>query len=404
MGFAEGSEATLYVGKTTSEGVEPTTYETLTPTGVQLQGNQDTFQDESIDPSGKGLDTFRHSLRGGGAVNFHWRPSIFDASLESLLRGAFSTAFSETGLTASFTAPTAVGLQDVSDDGTGGVLGGLMAGDTVLIAGASNAGNNGLKRVVDVPDADTITVYNPGGATEAAAAGISIDHNGVATLGKTASWQWIELVHSDGSNNIYSEFYKDCVLASFNMNFPAGGATQCSLDYQGKDPTIVRADGSPPITKQRTGTDNPASTARLVHGMNDLRELVLYSPTVGRVVLQDRHNQFNFTISRNVRNDAAVGTPDIVNRGVSRPTIEGQINAYLTSAAEEGAVLTQFRKDNPDDLTMHAIFGANDTDAYGVFFDTVRVTAAPAPPGGNNAATLVNATFGATDVRVTRMS
>lgn len=403
MGFAEGSEATLYVGKTTAEGTEPTTYETLTPTGIQLQGEQDSFQDESIDPSGKGLDSFRHSLRGGGAVNFHWRPGIFDPSVESLLRGDFSTAYSETGMTVTFGTPDAEGLQTIDDDLTGGVLGGLSAGDVVLIAGADDSGNNGLKRVVS-SQSDQITVYNPSGVAASGDSGVSLDHNGVATLGLSASWQWIEVVHSDGSNPIYSEFYKDCVVAQLSMNFPAGGATQCSLDYRGDDPTLARAQGSPPITKQRTGSDNPASTARLVHGMDDLRELVLYSPTAGLVVLQNRHNQFNFQIQRDVRNDAAVGTSAIVNRGVSRPTVSGQINAYLTSADQEGANLVQLRKDNPDDLTMHAIFGANDADAYGVFFDTVRIGAAPVPPGGNNAATLVNATFSATDVRVTRMS
>lgn len=401
MAFAESSNVLLYVGQTITSGVEPTTYETWTPTGFTLQGNQGTFQDQSIDPSGKGLDQFRHSLAGGGDINYHWRPTVYDIAVEAALRGQFGSAFNET-LTISFAAPSS-GLQTLTDDGATGVLGGLSNGDTILIAGAvADSENAGLRRVVS-STTDTVTVYNPGGVVSAGDAGVEIDHNGVATFGTTFLELWVERLSSGGGNLIYSEWYKNCKASAWSMNFPASDATQCSFGLQGDNPVIVSADGSPPITKQRGGSDNAASSARLVHGMDDMRELVLYSPTAGTVVLHDLVNAFTFNVNRNVRQDTAVGTSSIINTAVSRPTVQGTLNAFLNDATDGTADLVALRNSNPDDLTLHAIFGANTTDSYGVYFSTVRINAAPVPVPGNDQPELINAAFSATDVRVTRL-
>lgn len=404
MGFAESSESRIYVGKTLTEGVEPSTYETLTPISHDVSGTAGSFQSEDIDPSGKGLDSFRTSSASRGSIVAHWRPSIFDSIVECALRGAFGSAFSPT-YTISFGAPSS-GLQTLTDDATGGTLGaGLSVGDTILVGGAvANALNAGLRVVLAILSADSIQVYNPTGAASAADAGVDIDHAGVATLGTTKAWLWAERLHSDGSNLIYSEFFKDLVLESWSIQFPAAGPSRATFAMQGDPPTLTHADGSVPIVKQRGGSDNAASTQRLVHGMDDVRQVVMRSASLGiTIVLHDVHNLLEFSVSRPIRQDSAVGTPDIINTAAGRPSVSGRIDAYLNSVADGTSFLAEFQRQNPDDLEMWVIAGATEATAYGFYFSTVRVQQAPSPVGGNNAATLLNAQWTATDVRVTRL-
>ncbi len=403
MGLAESSESLIFAGKTLTEGTAPTTYETLTPTGHSLTPTAGSFQSEDIDPSGKALDSFRSSLAGGGDISFHWRPGIYDKLIESAMFGTFGSVYSQT-LTISFSVPgIASGIQTLTDDGASGVLGNLAIGDCVLVGGAvANALNAGL-RIVFSKTTNSISVWNPTGVSSPADAGVSITHQGVSTLGITKSWQWVERLMSDGVNLIYSEFYRDCVVERWSNQYPAAGPTRCAFGLRGDPPTLVHADGLPPIVKQRGGTDNPASTDRLVHGMDDVRQVVISNPiTAESVVLHDQHNLLEFTVARPVRQDQAVGASAIINTSAGRPTVSGRIDAYLNSVADGTSLLVQYLLDNPDGLVLGILAGATDATAYGFGLLNVRMQGAATPVGGNNQATLINATFSATDLRVTR--
>ena len=84
-------------------------------------------------------------------------------------------------------------------------------------------------------------------------------------------------------------------------------------------------------------------------------------------------------------------------------SLEAAIDAYLNSVADGTSFLAELQRQNPDDLVMWVIAGATEATAYGFYFSTVRIQQAPSPVGGNNAPTLLNATWTATDVRVTRL-
>ena len=402
MGLADASFSTIFVGRTLTEGTQPTTYDTITPTSHTLEPGADSFTSDDIDPNRKPADVFRTTTRGSGDIAAHWRPVIFDNAVQSALADSFSTAYNQT-LTISFGTPGADGVQTVADDGTTGNLDNLAVGDLILIANATDSGNNGLKMVVVQSGSDQVSIYNPGGALQAGDTGIDIDNNGSATVSTTKSWLWVERMFSDGTNNIYSEFYRDALVGRWDLRFPAAGPSTVTFSLQGDVPTFTHADGSAPITKARGGSDNAASTNRLVHGMDDVREIIVYSPTEGTVILHDLVSEFGITLDNQIRQDAAVGTPAIINTVLGRSTLSGRANAFVNDVSNQTSNLVQYLADNPDDLQMFCVFGATTATAYGIWMDTVRLTGSPVPIGGNTQAVTINAAFSATDLRVTRI-
>lgn len=410
MGLAEASASTIFIGKSTALNVAPAgTYKSITPTGHSIEPGAVSFQGEDIDPSGLAIDTFRTTISGRGDVNAHWRPSLFDETLESLFLSSWTAALAYSG-TVSFAAPSATtGIQRITDDGVNGfALATVKQGMLVLIGGAiANALNAGLKIVHAVdPVGDYIDVYNPTGAVSAADAGVTIAHAGTMVLGTTKSWLWIERVFNDGSINVYTEWYKNCLAGNWNLQFPAAGPTRVTLSYQGDAPSlahIITTDVA--VVKQRGGTDAAASTARLVHGMDDVREIVFSSVTSNfSIAVHDLCSVFEFTVNRNIRQDPAVGTSLIINTSPGRAALSGRVDAFLTSVLNGPSKIAALLLSNPDDLQMHVIFGATDATCYGVFFKTVRVTGSPVPVPGNDQAVYLNGAFSAREVTVTRMS
>ena len=400
MGLAESQFSTFYLGKSTVEATEPATYETIIPTGHSLEANAGSFQSEDIDPSGLAADSFRTNVSGRGDLSAHWRPGCFDKALETGLLSAFAAADTDT-LTVSFSA-VSNGIQTITDDGATGALAAYPVGCGIVVGGAVADPLNAGLRTVLVAGANVISVYNPTGVVSAADAGVSISHQGFISLGVTKSWQWAERVFSDGVNLIYSEFYKRCLVGNLSWSFPAAGPSRITIGLQGEAPTVVKANGSPPITKQRTGTDNPAVTDRLVHGMDDVRSVILYKPSVGIVELHDLMSLFEFQVQRNIRQDPAVGTANIVNTSPGRPSVGGRANAFINSVIRGTPQMVEWLLSNPDDVSLHAVIGANDTDAYTFYLPTLRFQAAGTPVGGNDQAMYINGQFSGTNIRITR--
>lgn len=403
MGFAEGSYSRLYIGKTTALNTEPTTYNPIIPISHSLEPNFGSFKSEDIDPSGSAVDTFRTSGSGRGDVAEHWRPDSFDGVIETLYRSTIAGALSATGLDVAFGTPSALGIQSITAS-AGTPFAAVVVGDHVLVAGTlTSAANGGIKRVMSKTSSAIIGVYNPSGVLDASDTPVSVTHVGKMSLGTTTSWQWIERMFNDGVNDIYSEWYKKCLVGNWNLQFPAAGPTRCTFNFQGDTPILRHPLGGSSITKQRGGTDNAANTNRLVHGMDDVREIVFYSPALATLVrLDDLCSSFEFTVSRNIRQDPAVGTSSIVNTAAGRPELGGRINAFVNDVVMGSSQLSAFLLSNPDDLEMHVVFGATDATAYGLYFSTVRVTASPAPVPGNDQALYFNAAFSAVNSTLTK--
>jgi hypothetical protein len=411
MGLAESSKSRIYIGRTATKGTPPTTYQLITPTGHSLEPNAQSFESEDIDPSGLAIDKFRHTLSGAGDMSYHWRPTIYDDILQALMHSTFTAALNLTTLTVSFGAPNALGIQRITDDGVNGFLtditaGRLKAGVLVTVGGAvANALNAGLKMVVAVDaGGDYIDVYNPLGAASPADAGVTFVHAGTMGLGTVASWVWIERMQNDGVIDIYSEWFKDALVGNWQMSFPASAPTRCSFNFDGLYPTFVHNDGGAGITKQRGGTDVAASTDRLVHGMDDVREIIFYSLSANRTIrLDEMCSLFECTLGRNIRKDAAVGTSQVINTSPGRPDLGGRVNAFMNSSLSQTSHIMDLFSSYPDDLAAWVIYGAQDTDAYGIYYSTVRVQASAAPVGGNDQAVQINAQFSGRNAQVTRL-
>jgi len=407
MAFGEASLTTLFIGTSTTKDVEPTTYQTMQPTAHSLAPSSASFEDETIDPSGDGIDKFRINKEGKGDISAHWRPTQWDGPVSCVMRNAFGSALSLT-LTVSFAAPDADGLQTITDDGTDGFAT-VPLGSSIFVGGAiANALNGGLRTVLARTD-DVLTVYNPSGVVSAADAGVTFVHAGSMGFGTSNIYAWVERLFSDGTNLFKSEWYKNGRVSTWSLDFPAQAPTRCVFGFETESPVFRRANGAPPILKQRGGSDVAVTGDRLVHGMEDVRQIILYDPTSGVTVKRfDDTNcaAFGFTIGRTVTPYPVVGTSNIANRSISRPTVDLRLDCYLD---DDSSWLHDLWDIYPDGLALGAIWGAApaaaetgaNSTAYGIHCNNVRMQTVPNPVQGSQAVK-INGTASATTVRVTR--
>ena len=277
MGLAESSFSKIYVGRSTTEGTEPATYQEYTVTGHSLSQASQTFQGEFIDPNRKPQTEFRFGLSGQGSIDTHWLPTILDDALQVALVDEWSAAVSLTPGDIDFGAPTADG-QTITDGASGNAFAGLSTGDAILIAGAGDAGNNGARIITAKLSDNAISVFVGSGSSATAStmeASVTFDHNGRLTIGTTKSFLFAEREMNDGTQLLYTEFFQDLLCGSFQLGFNAAQPSRVSFGVQGDAPSITTP-GTVPATKQRGGSDASATTAGLIHGMGHVQALYLY--------------------------------------------------------------------------------------------------------------------------------
>lgn len=302
-----------------------------------------------------------------GDINLEMSYGAFDDFLLAALQCASWSAPVVVGpaVTISFAAAGA-GVQVISDSGSG--FGSIVVNQWVQVSGAASALNNGLWKVT-VAAAGSITVVNPTGVLEAAAASITVTMGGQIVNGVTCPSFAIEK-HFRDITTYYEQFFGQSVN-TMNLAITSKQIVTGSFGFMGR----LAQTASTSISNG--GSYTAAPTNQVFNAAEDV-----YSVFEGGAA-QDVV-EASVALGNNLRARSQVGTLGPLSLGSGTLNLTGTLKAYLTTSS----LMDKYLGWTSSSLGIKCA----DTDGNALVIDVpkVRYTAGKTLATGQNADVLVD--------------
>ena len=280
-----------YILEPVTNGVTPDTptFQSLPTKGSSLQGNTSTIVSEVIRKDRQIDDLIIVDQDVSGAVDYELSYEPYKPLITSLLQTAALTLAPVTGTDIGFTGTTNVidtGATDVS---------GLLAGQYIIVSGATDPANNGTFQLSSNSTSNTITLTSTAGlVTEVAGASVTIAantlRNGVAD---PDSYTFVKTI-TGIATPVYM-YYRGCQLSSMSLDFATASILGGSINVIGLNEDVTETG----IAGQDFD-DVPNYTL-----MNSVSSLAIESTGLAAGTI---FQNVNLTIDNNINAAKAIGT------------------------------------------------------------------------------------------------
>jgi len=315
--YANADEAELYYAEETDWAEDPSaqsnTLEELRFTQESLKQDTSTEESEEIRGDRQQADQVRTFLEAGGGIQFELSFASFDTLIEHALMDSFSTALGISGTISSddannqFTSDTSASGPDLAD---------VAEGQWISVDGFTDDSLNDYWYVESTDTSGTthkLTVRSSISVSETGDGDETIDGSYIRN-GTTKKSLFIEENFTDvGEYN----YYTGMRVNEFSISFDNQSKVTGSFDFMGKEEVTDNQ------TSQGSGT-NAANTNDVFNTSNHIPRFV-----EGGSVLEPVQN-FDLTLTNNVRNRAILGSETSVESGVGSIDLSGSMEAYFT--------------------------------------------------------------------------
>lgn len=310
----DSSEFTIAAKKEVSWGTNPAggSFSTIRILSESLSESKTRVRPQEINADGYAQAAVTTQVAVAGDINYAFSDQNVDMFLESMLNGEFT----EVDITGTFDAT--VTTNRITDNLAGGAFANLVEGQWIIVGGFTNGANNGVMRIVDKVDNDTIEV-SATLATEAGGGDETIQSRWVKNGTDVVSIT-IEKNLSDADDKYL--LYQGCYVTSGTMNFSVGDFAQGSFSIIGADETNYAS--------TQTGGIDAAGTGVVYNNVNNFNALNMagtaFTGTIQSVELNVTKN--------NARSQYGIGSA--AAQGMGRGTIEvsGSMSVYFEDFTE----------------------------------------------------------------------
>ena len=341
-------------------------------TSDSMKLNKDVLISDEIDPDTNVPDTVDSKISTSGGFSFEFGITKYNDFLRSAFRSDFVDV-SATGVTVHFRDPgvpfnadNAAALQEDEtnravriDDDT--VYNGVVVGQSIRIAEATNADNNGVFRIIrktfgldsnsmnaNILVLDRDLVANPDEDT--------VDIEAVSLLNGASRTSFT--IQKRDINLDINDALTGMEVNTSSFTFQPNAKIVGEFDFMGKDEqTTVPADENTPATSvwgSRTVT--AAVTEPLLTGSDDIRGAIVVEGVPQEAVME-----LTIATNNNLRELPTIGQKVIADLGDGRFELTGTLNLYLTP---ESTVKAKFRGHIPFSLSFAVGDGANRLHFY----------------------------------------
>lgn len=373
MAGADSSLMKLAFEEEVTFGTAPATQPTdIRWTGESLKQDTSTTESQEIRDDRQIPDVVRTGINAAGDINFEFSYGAHDEMLQAALLSAVWTTAIVDVASGSITVPT---TQDMFV-GADGEYDNYTAGEWVLVAGFTNAANNGLFKIADITssapgtsDNDQLEVY----ATLAAETGSGIDITQGATIkaGTTLRTFTIEKEFTDLTNK-----YERCLGMAINaasMNVTADAIITGTFSFLGKS-----------VASSATPIYGSAYTAAAT---NDVMNAIDHVSAIMENNADYDVTSFSWSLTNNLRARLQVGTLGAVSLGKGTIGLSGTVQAYF----EDETVIDKYLNFTASSLAL--TFNDTDGNKYVIDFPRVKYTDGARVAGGQNQDILADMSF-----------
>lgn len=334
---ADTSRFQLYYMTESNWGTTPASALTeLRVTGESLNLQESSVTSDEIRSDRQITDLIRTGFEPNGDISFELSYGTFDPFFEAAFFGSFASVYSQT-LTVTVSDDAGTGGSQIVDDGAGGVLGvGVSAGAFIRVAGlTTNAADNGLYRIEQIVDGDTLIV-TPRITAVAAEAGVTFDNDGHLENGTTAHSFTLEKNFAD-----VSQFFAftGMMISTANLDFSSESLLTGTFSFMGKS-------GARSGATVGTGGPNAATTSRVVNAVTNFGQLRENGVGIGTEATYFVQS-VSATIDNGLRGQKAIGDAGNVGIGLGRATVTGSLTVYFN----DGALYDRFVNETETELS-----------------------------------------------------
>lgn len=325
MTVASADRTSLRYSIESTSGVTPATKMTeLRFTGESLALTMSSTESQEINDARQVIDLVQTGSECGGSINIELSAGTYDDFLLALIGAADWTNVVNISAnnTISFTAGT--GTSDLDEISGTGLFGGVASGQWLLISGATNPINNGMKKV-KTATASLLTLETYGAlADEVAGASISVKgkmlrnpSTGAAFTKKSFS---IERNHSDVGKFF---IFKGMRPNTINLNFATQSIITGSIDFIGQSSEVA----SSTFVQSNAAGVNPATTTKVLNAITDVKnENIIID---GEVADDSYIQSLSLSITNNLRGIKAIGYKGNAEIAEGRLGVTGNLSIFF---------------------------------------------------------------------------
>ena len=295
-------------------------------TGESLSLQLSSTESQEINDARQIIDLVQTGSECGGSINLELSAGTYDDFMLALIGAADWTNVINISAnsTIAFTAGTSI--SDLDEISGTGLFGGVAPGQWLLVSGATNAKNNGMKKVKTVA-AGLLTLETFGSlADEVAGASISIKgkmlrnpSTGAAFVKKSFSF---ERYHSDVGKFF---IFKGMRANTLNLNFATQSIITGSIDFMGQSSEVDDATFVP----NNVGGVNAATTTKVLNAITDVKnENIIID---GEVADESYIQSLSLSITNNLRGVKAIGYKGNAEITEGRLAVTGNLSIYFNS-------------------------------------------------------------------------
>lgn len=313
--MASANYTYLAIDQETTWGVlpSPVGMTKLRFTGDSFAHQKQTVQSNEIRDDRQVADLIEVGVDGAGGWEFELSFGEIQRYLPAVLFQSALTDQATSGTYTSITAATGVLLGAASDFNT------VQVGSTIKITGASNSGNNGLKRVIaKAGDGSSITVASGQFTNDEATPTLTIAGKTIVN-GVTPSSFLVEKKLKTGSFMSYGGVMLDTMTLNLNSRQIITGSI-----------TTIGKDATPSTTTLENGAGDPAEAPT-----EPVMSASVHVGTVEEngVALADALKTLTLVVANNLRGNDAISFKSIFEVGIGECSVSGTMNAYFATHA-----------------------------------------------------------------------
>lgn len=309
---------------------------------TSLNLKKETFQSNEI-RSDRMISDMRHGLRTvGGNISGELSLSAFDGLIEMALGSTFAAVAVHAAVNLSVDSTT----KKITRASGSWITDGYLPGHEVLVAGMTNGGNNGVKKVVAVSALDlTLISTSAGLVTEVAGAGKTVTVIGKqAKSGTTIKSASIERAFTDINQYL---LFTGCVCDKLSLDIKPGEIVKAQFDFMGKDMIVAGTTAASVVTP--AASNSPFDAYNVVILENDLPAANVSGLTIELM----NGRSYKGVVGSNTIKEVFEGTCDI----------KGTITMFFP----DGIALGKFLAETPTSLDIKL------NDPNGVDFHHIRL-------------------------------
>jgi hypothetical protein len=382
-----------YVTEDTYGTLPAAAFKYINFTGESLQFTKESITSNNINPSRQVSDLIQTGFQVSGGLNIELAAKTFDEFIEGVMWSDWGTTTDAT-VTATFAA---TGRTITASTGT--PFANVIPGQFVRVAGAVNAGNNGIKQVASATNT-VLTLdsnYTLTNETETAAVVItgSVIKNPKDGLSSVRKSFYFEKAMED-LDPIYYIDYSGCMVNSMTISAQASSILTGSIDFMGRTSLIYKDTVSAGDGSKSTGDKTAVVNTNIMNSVSHVGTIRMGTTIdVGGANVNVMagagvyFQSLDFTINNNLRGVQAIGQMGNVSVSPGQLSVSGNMNAYF----QDDTMYEKFVDGTEFSLSYEVI--DENGDGYVFYFPRVTVGSSTMSAGGNDQDLVENMTWSA---------